>query len=242
VKKLCSFLAEDHGNTPFFAFMFFESPHAPYEFPEEHELEKDYLKKINYASVGPKDGPALKRRYMNACNHLDARLGEVFETVKKQGLEKNTIIVLVGDHGEEFFEKGRLGHNSTFSREQLHTPLAIYVPGVNAMQYSDMSSHHDIVPMLSPYFGVTSPHEDYSLGFNLLDGKSKREYTVVSSWNELFYVGKKHKILLPTTSISAVTNKFYDSNDKEIDGKEKFFSDNINTLMKIQIDSQRFYR
>ena len=220
--------------------MFFESPHAPYEFPPENELEKDYLKKINYASVGPKDGPALKRRYMNACNHLDARLGEVFEVVRKCGLEKNTIIVLVGDHGEEFFEKGRLGHNSTFVREQLHTPLAIYIPGVEPRVYSNMSSHHDIVPMLAPYFGVTSNPEDYSLGFNLLNGKSKRQYTVVSSWKELFFSGEKYKLLLPTSSISAVTNKFYDSNDKEIDGKEKFFTENIDTLMKIQIDSQRF--
>ena len=242
VKRLCNFIDNNKDNGPFFAFMFFESPHAPYEFPPENELKKDYLKTINYASVSAKDGPALKRRCMNACNHLDARLGEVFDTVKKHGLEKNTIIVLVGDHGEEFFEKGRLGHNSTFVNEQLRTPLAIYIPGVKPHVYNDMSSHHDIVPMLSPYFGVTSDPADYCLGFNLLDGKSKRQYTVVSSWNELFFVGKTHKMLLPTTSVSAVTNKLYDNNDKEIDGKEKFFADNIKTLMKIQIDSQRFNR
>ena len=240
VKRLCDFIAENSKKGPFFSFMFFESPHAPYEFPAENELEKDYPKTINYASVSKADGPALKRRYMNSCNHLDSRLAEVFSTIEKCGLQNNTIVVLVGDHGEEFFEKGRLGHNSTFSREQLHTPLMIYIPGVAPGTYDKMSSHLDIVPMLAPYFGVTSPAEDYSLGYNLLDGKSERNYSVVSSWNELFFVGKQHKILLPTTSVSAATTKLYDINDNVVEGKDKFFSDNVSTLMKIQIDSQRF--
>ena len=240
VKRLCKFISENHDKGPFFSFMFFESSHAPYEFPAENMIEKDYLKNINYASVSAKDGPALKKRYINACNHLDARLGEVFDVIKKFGLEKNTIIVLAGDHGEEFFEKGRLGHNSTFSREQLHTPLIISIPGVPPQVYTKMSSHLDIVPMLAPYFGVTSAPEDYSLGFDLLAGKKERTYTVVSSWNELFFVGLQRKIMLPTTSVSSVTNKLYDINDKPVDGKDKFFADNVSTLMKIQMDSQRF--
>ena len=240
VKRLCDFISKNHDKGPFFSFMFFESSHAPYEFPEENMIEKDYHKSINYASVSAKDGPALKRRYMNSCNHLDSRLAEVFAVVKKYGLEKNTIIVLVGDHGEEFFEKGRLGHNSTFSREQLHTPLVISIPGVQPQVYDKMSSHLDIIPMLAPYFGVTSAPEDYSLGNNLLDGKSTRDYTIVSSWNEIFYVGQKYKIMLPTSSVSAVTNKLYDINDNIVNGKDKFFAENVSTLMKIQMDSQRF--
>ncbi|MBO5991077.1 MAG: sulfatase-like hydrolase/transferase [Lentisphaeria bacterium] len=240
VKKLCKFIADNRDKGPFFGFMFFESPHAPYEFPAENIIEPDYHKSINYASVSKEAGPAIKRRYMNACNHLDSRLKEVFDTLEKYDMLKNTIVVLVGDHGEEFFEKGRLGHNSTFVKEQIHTPLVMHIPGAGAKIYDKMSSHFDIVPMLAPYFGVTSPAEDYCLGYNLLDGKSERTYSLASGWSELFFIGSKHKILLPTTSLSSATNKLYDINDKEVEGKDKFFADNVSLLMKIQLDSQRF--
>ena len=168
------------------------------------------------------------------------RLKEVFDTLEKNNLYDNTIVVLVGDHGEEFFEKGRLGHNSAFHKEQIHTPLVIHIPGRKPEVYSKMSSHLDIVPMLAPYFGVTNDPEDYSLGFNLLDGKSERKYSISCGWSELFYTGLKHKILLPTDPVSFATGKLYNTRDEIIDGKDNFFRDNAATMMQIQIDSSKF--
>ena len=222
------------------AFMFFESPHAPYEFPPEAELHSDYQRSINYATASAKNGPGIKKRYINSCHHLDMRLKEVFDTLKDNDLYKNTIIVLVGDHGEEFFEKGRLGHNSAFHKEQIHTPLVIYIPGNTPGVYSKMSSHMDIVPMLAPHFGVTNLPEDYSNGFNLLDGKSERKYSISSGWSELFYTGLTHKTLLPTDPVSFATGKLYNTDDQVIEGKNEFFRNNAATLMQIQIDSEKF--
>ena len=240
VKKLCDFIRKSGKDDPFMAFMFFESPHAPYEFPPESVIHQDYQRSINYAAAGPEDGPGIKKRYINSCRHLDQRLKEVFDTLEKSGLYKNTIVVLAGDHGEEFFEKGRLGHNSAFHKEQIHTPLVIYIPGNAPGVYRKMSSHLDIVPMLAPYFGVDNPPEDYSLGYNLLDGKSERTYSISCGWSELFFTGLKHKILLPTDPVSFATGKLYDTNDNVIEGKDAFFRDNAAMLMKIQIDSSKF--
>lgn len=222
------------------AFMFFESPHAPYEFPQESVIREDYQRSINYTTASAKNGPGIKKRYINSCRHLDQRLKEVFDTLEQNGLWKNTIVVLVGDHGEEFFEKGRLGHNSAFHKEQIHTPLVIYVPGNTPGVYSKMSSHLDIVPMLAPHFGVTNPPEDYSLGYDLLAGRQKRSYSISCGWSELFYTGLKYKTLLPTDPVSFATGKLYDTDDNVVDGRDKFFRDNAATLMKIQIDSSKF--
>ena len=240
VKKLCEFIKRSDRETPFMAFMFFESPHAPYEFPPETELHSDYQRSINYATASAKNGPGIKKRYINSCHHLDMRLKEVFDTLKDNDLYKNTIIVLVGDHGEEFFEKGRLGHNSAFHKEQIHTPLVIYIPGNTPGVYSKMSSHMDIVPMLAPHFGVSNPPEDYSNGFNLLDGKSERKYSISSGWSELFYTGLTHKTLLPTDPVSFAIGKLYNTEDQVIEGKNEFFRNNAATLMQIQIDSEKF--
>lgn len=240
VRKLCDFIRNSDKNTPFMAFMFFESPHAPYEFPPEAEIHKDYQRSINYATASAENGPGIKKRYINSCRHLDMRLKEVFDTLKEKNLYDSTIVVLAGDHGEEFFEKGRLGHNSAFHKEQIHTPLVIRIPGKKPQVYSKMSSHLDIVPMLAPYFGVTNPPEDYSLGYNLLDGKSERKYSISCGWSELFYTGAKHKILLPTDPVSFATGKLYNTNDEVVSGKDDFFRSNASTLMKIQINSSKF--
>ena len=94
--------------------------------------------------------------------------------------------------------------------------------------------------MLAPLFGVTNPPEDFSLGYNLLDGKSERHYAISCGWSELFFTGKKHKILLPTDSVSFATGKLYNTNDEVVDGKDEFFRNNAALLMKIQIDSSKF--
>ena len=42
--------------------------------------------------------------YRNCCYQDDLLLGRIFETLKKEGLMDNTIIILSGDHSQEFNE------------------------------------------------------------------------------------------------------------------------------------------
>jgi hypothetical protein len=47
-------------------FMFFESPHARYYFPEESILRKNYLQEFNYATMDlEKDIQLIKNRYID---------------------------------------------------------------------------------------------------------------------------------------------------------------------------------
>jgi hypothetical protein len=54
-----------------------------------------------------RDAPGLKRRYANSCTHLDTQFDRVIGFPEKKGLLDSTIVILTGDHGEEFMEKGR---------------------------------------------------------------------------------------------------------------------------------------
>lgn len=67
---------------------------------------------------------------------------------------EDTIVIVTGDHGEEFMEKGRWGHRSTFSQEQIQVPLIIWIPESGKGDHSFMTSHIDIVPTIAPYLGV----------------------------------------------------------------------------------------
>src|SRR5690606_33350712 len=60
------------AKSPFFTFMFFESAHANYYFPEESIIEPNYLEDFNYLTVDvEEDIELIRARYINANHHLD---------------------------------------------------------------------------------------------------------------------------------------------------------------------------
>ncbi len=241
VKKLVDFIRTTDENTPFMAFMFFESPHAPYEFPEECIIRSDYAKDLNYAKVSKSDRFKIKNRYINACHHLDARLAEVFSVLDEKNLWDRTILVLVGDHGEEFYEKGRLGHNSVFHQEQIRTPLLLHIPGVEPRIYTDLSSHLDIVPMIAPYLGVEGQISNYSLGLNLLDPAQKRNYVILADWSSVAYASTKYKATLISRDAFA-TQKLTDGNDAPLPSPNPFYRENQEDIFQIQLNLHRFLK
>ena len=226
---------------PFFSFMFFESPHHPYSFPPEAEYTKDYLEPFNAAKVTAADGKRIFNRAANCARHLDMCLKKVYQTLEKKDLLKNTIVVIVGDHGEEFFEKGYLGHSSSFVTEQTKTSLILYYPGIKPGVYTGMSSHLDIVPMLSKLFGVRNDPRDYSCGFDLLAVPRKlRRYSLIANWSQVFFAGTKYKSLIPTDAVSFAKQVITDSNDVPLADVSPFYREYNKDLIEVQKDLTRF--
>ena len=230
----------DSGN-PFFTFMFFESPHHPYDFPPEAAYTRDYLKNFNATGVTAADAEKIFQRALNCARHLDMCLDKVFQTLEKKDLLKNTIVVLVGDHGEEYFEKGYLGHSSSFVNEQIKTTLILYYPGIQPSVYTKMSSHLDIVPMLAKFFGVKNDPSDYSCGYDLLaDPQFRRRYAIIANWSQVFFAGEKYKSLLPMDAISYAKQVITDPNDKELPDVAPFYREYNKDLIQVQKDLTRF--
>ncbi len=207
VGELLGFLAARDRTRPFFAFMFFESPHARYEFPPESVVRTPYLDSLNYATMDlSRDIGLIKNRYLNAVHHLDSQLGRVFAALEREGVLDDTIVIVTGDHGEEFMEKGRWGHASSFSEEQTRVPLLLHVPGRAPREVTRLTSNLDLPATLLPLFGVTNPASDYSLGYDLLNGP-ERSFTVVSGWDWLAYLDANHKLLLPLGHFDFAINR-----------------------------------
>ena len=241
--RLIEFIRAERGGKPFMAFMFFESPHAPYEFPEERARFSDYADKVTYLGLGAGESERIKNRYRNSCYTLDGFLDRVFTVLREENRLDDTIVVLIGDHGEEFFEKGRLGHNSDFVQEQILTPLVLHLPGVKPGVYDRMSSHLDVPAMLAPYFGVENPPSDFSLGKNLLSPEApERRYTVVAGWDQLFFAGEKYKMLLPVNSFDAVVMQLRDGEDRPLPDRSVFFRECRDELVEVQRDLRRFLK
>jgi membrane-anchored protein YejM (alkaline phosphatase superfamily) len=198
VNNMLDFIDRRDPNRPFMTFMFFETTHAKYDFLPANVIRRPYLEDFNYATMGPKDAPQIKNRYINSSNCLDGHIGRVLEHLERRKLLDSTIVVLTGDHGEEFMEKGRWGHASEcFHEEEIRTPLILHAPHLAPRQVTGMTSHADIPPTVMKLLGVTNSPEDYCLGRDLLGGQT-RDYVVLSGWSQMAYVDRDCKIVMPT--------------------------------------------
>lgn len=224
VANLIKFIDTRDKSRPFFTFMFFESPHARYYFPPESVIRKPYPEDINYFSLSREQLASqiglIKNRYINSVHHLDSQFGRVFDYLKKNDLLDNTIVLLLGDHGEEFMENGRWGHNSAFTDQQTRTPLVLWVPGMQASVYDGMSNHMDVIPTLMPLLGVKNPKRDYTTGINLLSDEV-RDHAVLAEWSSTAYIDNEVKIAMPLAVVATQHPSVTGAHDEALTPKEQ---------------------
>lgn len=89
--------------------------------------------------------------YIAQIHALDKKLGTFFDYLEKKGFMKNTVVVIVGDQGDEFWEHGSYSHGWSLYTEVLRVPFIVYRPGQPATKSDTLVSVVDIVPTL---FGV----------------------------------------------------------------------------------------
>lgn len=184
------------GQKPFFGFLFFDSPHG-YDFPNNYPLAfEPSLTTVNYVALNNDfDRTPFFNRYQNSVNFVDSLVAPILEKLKSQKLMDNTVIVITGDHGQEFNDNklNYWGHNSNFSPWQTRVPLVIHWPGKPAQHISQQTSHFDITPtLMKEILGCDNDAQDYSSGKHLLNGKSK-PYLLLSNYNQ-FAVMEKNQI------------------------------------------------
>lgn len=240
VAKALDFLDHRDSAKPFFLFMFFESPHARYYFPEENAIRKPYSPDMDYATLSLNDDfTPIKNRYINSCNHLDSQVRRVLDYLEAHNLLDSTIVLITGDHGEEFMEKGRWGHNSAFTDQQVRVPMVLKAPGKAAGEITHLTSHMDIPPTLMTLLGVTNPPEDYSFGYDLF-GTTRREFTIAASWDEIGYIDDGNKAVFPLNVTGFAEARVTTKEDAEVKETAPFFEKNKTRMLAIFKDLTKF--
>ena len=175
----------DHQKTekPFFAFVFYDLLHAmsmPKEYFTKFQpswTEVDYMALHNQMDPTP-----FFNLYRNCIYQVDRQVGILLEHVRNSGLMDNTVIIITGDHGQEFNEnkKNYWGHGSNFSDWQIKVPLIVYHPGIEAgKHFSHITTHYDIVPtLMKHYLGVKNTTTDYSMGYDFYDPTNRYPHVV----------------------------------------------------------------
>lgn len=115
----------------------------------------------NTRDTGEPPDPSLRDHlvdmYDGGVAHVDHQTGRLLAGLRELGLDRETVVVVVADHGEEFLERGLIWHGKSLNQEVLRVPLVIAGPGVPPGTYPDPVSHVDIVPTLSALLGAEWP-------------------------------------------------------------------------------------
>jgi arylsulfatase A-like enzyme len=131
---------EENKDHKFFLFLHGYNAHRPYYSAKPDKLAMglggtDPQEDVKYCLKDSRDHPGeegldrILRYYDASIRHGDRQLAPFFKALRRFGLDKNTVVLITSDHGEEFFEHGNCDHVRFTYRESIHVPYILYIPG-----------------------------------------------------------------------------------------------------------------
>lgn len=135
---------EANGDKRFFSWLHFYDPHAPYDPPEPFATQY-------------KDKPS--GLYGGEIAYVDQCIGKVVDALETRGLLKNTMIVIVGDHGESLGEHHEKTHGFFIYDATTLVPLILRIPSVRALGRAVASQVEtiDLLPTLCDLLEIPIP-------------------------------------------------------------------------------------
>ncbi|MSR46897.1 MAG: hypothetical protein EXS13_07525 [Planctomycetes bacterium] len=98
--------------------------------------------------------PDLRNRYDASVAAVDREVGHFLALLSELGLDRDTIVVLLSDHGEELGEHGGFGHGRTLYDEVLRVPLIVRAPGLAPRRDKTPVALADVAPSLLELCGL----------------------------------------------------------------------------------------
>ena len=165
-KKILEFLDNRNINNPYFVWYRTVYPHAPFEILESND-KLLFQEKDEYGDL------SLLARYQNALVYLDKVLYDFINKITELDKKNNqqTIIIMVGDHGEKLGEKDNnetAGHG-LLTTPQLQNVVCIMIKPDNEgfKINNNIGSQIDITPTILDYLNITPSVERYEQGRSL---------------------------------------------------------------------------
>lgn len=187
---------KQEANNSFFGYLFYDAAHG-FDYPKNYKTPfKPSLDEVDYLKLDDDyDSKPLINRYKNSLHFIDNEIGKVIKQLEEKNLLENTIIVITGDHGQEFNDnkKGYWQHGGNFSKYQIQVPMLVFDFSKPKKEYNHLTLHYDIVPtLMTSVLGVRNPIVDYSSGQDLYNTKERDWF--VCGYNQKYSVIEKTKI------------------------------------------------
>lgn len=195
---------------PFALFLSYNPPHLPYELVPDQYYDKFRDLDIDYRPNVPDDMKegilkTQSRQYFAAVHGIDEQFGRIYDYLKENGLEENTLVVLSADHGEMLGSHHLMSKNVWYE-ESIHIPLFMRQKGrIEAGENPVIFASPDHMPTLLGLLDIPVPETcqgyDHTKGMFGQDDKTPRDMFLCS------YPGSAE--LVSTFSRQGLTHKAY---------------------------------
>ncbi len=169
---------------PQFHFMALDSPHYNYYWPEGFRVPHQDCANNIPTNLRP-GGDVIEgvvRRYENSVHWIDYAIREFVEFLKFEGRYENSVIVITGDHGEEFQEEGSWFHCSSLNRYQTEVPIIIKWPTwAGDLPAQTNVTHLDVMPSVLELIGLEPKFYKGLSGQSLLRDHGAPREAVIST-------------------------------------------------------------
>ncbi len=165
VQRICDFLDTVEPGQRFFASEHMSDTHFPWRRTnKERAVELGFpsgLERYEIDAITPSgERFDIYERYFQTITRVDGQIGKVIKKLKERKLYDETMIVIVSDHGCQWWEHEHLYYVSHLYEQSLHIPLIIKAPGVMPNTYCDAPVMHvDIMPTVMDVAGVRCVNE-----------------------------------------------------------------------------------
>jgi arylsulfatase A-like enzyme len=202
---------DQHLPEPFFLYLHYLDPHDRYQ-PPEHwprrfagdgeglseairsgdptPIAEALYERNDPSPATPEAMRHLADLYDEEIAWWDFQLGRLLDDLERRGVLDRTMVIVVSDHGESFFEHGFIQHCRTVFDTEIKTPLLVRLPQAveragEPRRIAAQAANLDVVPTILDYLEI--PTEGLDLpGASLrpaIEGSGEERPPVFSAWS-----------------------------------------------------------
>jgi sulfatase-like protein len=164
---------------PFFATLWTEQTHYPYAAtPSCMDAVTAESEVLHPEGIRPN---TYWFRYAAALCDTDRMMAKIVSGLRERQRLEDTLIIVIGDHGEGFGQHNSFVHASELFEDQIRVPLLISAGNALAARIDDrLASHVDIAPTIAATFGI-APADQWE-GNDLLGNRTSNRVYFYTNW------------------------------------------------------------
>ena len=210
-----TWLNQNHKDAPFALWFSIQEPHSPFDFPTEDQarfspdrfqvpkvgVEDGWQIPLIFRDLSPQEKQGIIAAYYSSTSFLDRNMGRLLAHLNKLGLDDNTLVVYMADHGYSLGQHGRF-EKHCFYQPAMQVPLIFRMPGKveQGKVIARATESVDVSPTICRLLGLKDQFPK-THGRDLFTGKPRDEiFSIYLENEEACMIWENWKLIYTTGS------------------------------------------